>query len=606
MQKKQLFSIFIFFIFSFEGMILNAQKTKQPNVICILTDDQGYGDIAAHGNTVIQTPQLDKIYRQSTRLTNFHTGTTCAPSRSGLIAGVDGNRAGVWHTVGGCNILREKFVTMPEVFKQNNYSTAMFGKWHLGDAYPYLPENRGFDEAIYHGAGGVGQTPDYWTNDYFDDTYFRNGKPEKFKGYCTDVFFDEAINYIEKNSNNPFFVYISTNAPHSPFNVPKKYYDIYKDETRITEVQKAYYGMITNIDDNIRKLDKKLEKLGIKDDTILIFMTDNGTAVGYHIKKGVEYGYNANMRGGKGSQYDGGHRVPFFIRWINGQIKQGLDVDKLTMNYDILPTLIDMCNLKIPKNTNFDGISIKPLLKENISDWKQRYCVVDTNRKQQPTKWARSAVMDNKWRLIDGKELYDISTDVGQKNNIAKKYPKRVQNMRTAYENWWSRVSKDFSYYEAYKIGKNVEEEAVITVHDLHTTNPITWNQKYVRNPYIGKKPTLSKGYWLLNVEEDGNYQIELSRFPKEAQLSFNATVPQLGKESGWYDIMPESINLNIKKASLDIAGLHLNKKVDSTKKKVTFQAYLHKGRQQVVANFLNDNGNAFSAFYMYIKRTNK
>lgn len=579
-----------------------SQKNERPNVIFILTDDQGYGDIGAHGNQVIKTPQLDKLHKESLRFKNFHTGTTCAPSRSGIIAGVDGNRAGVWHTVGGCNILRKKYVTMPEVFKQNNYSTAMFGKWHLGDVYPYLPENRGFDEAIYHGAGGIGQTPDFWQNDYFDDTYFRNGKPEKFKGYCTDVFFDEAITYIKKNKNNPFFVYISTNAPHSPFNVPKKYYDLYKNDTRITEVQKAYYGMITNIDDNLKKLDKVLKTLNIKDNTILIFMTDNGTAVGYRKKGGVEYGFNASMRGQKGSPYDGGHRVPLFMRWKNGNLNGGVDVNQLTMNYDLLPTLIDLCDLEVPKKSDFDGVSLKPLL-SGKKNWKHRYAVVDNNRLQQPKKWRMSAVMYDDWRLINGKELYNISTDVGQKKNIAKNHPQKVKEMREAYEKWWTHVSKDFSYFEAYTVGKHVNQASIITVHDMHTTKPIAWNQSYIRDPHSGKKSTLSEGYWLLDVAEEGEYKIELSRFPKESNLAINAKVEQLGNESEWYDAKPKSINLNIKEASLDIGGLHLEKSVDVNRNSIAFNVSLNKGRQHFEAKFIDENKNSFNAFYMYVTR---
>lgn len=595
----------LFFITLFLSSISAfAQNNERPNVIFILTDDQGYGDVGAHGNKVIKTPELDKLHNESIRFTNFHTGTTCAPSRSGIMAGIDGNRSGVWHTVGGCNILRKKYVTMPEIFKQNNYKTAMFGKWHLGDVYPYLPENRGFDEAVYHGAGGIGQTPDYWENDYFDDTYFRNGKPEKFKGYCTDVFFDEAISFIEAQKNSPFFVYISTNAPHGPFNVPEKYFNLYKNDTRITEVQKAYYGMITNIDDNLKKLDKVLNKLKIKDNTILIFMTDNGTAAGYRKKGGVEYGFNANMRGQKGSPYDGGHRVPLFMRWKNGNIKQSVDVNQLTMNYDLLPTLIDLCDLDLEteKQFDFDGISLKPLLlgKTKLN---HRYAVVDNNRLQQPIKWRMSAVMDDEWRLINGDELYNITKDVSQKNNLSKKHPKKVKEMRKAYEKWWTHVSKDFSHFEAYIVGKTINEESVLTVHDIHTTDLLAYNQNYVRNPIQGKKPRLAKGYWLLDVAESGNYQIELRRFPKEANLSFNAKVEQLGIESGWYDIMSESIDLNLDKATLDIGGLHLEDKINPNKESVVFNTYLHKGRQNFEANFVDDNNKSFSAFYMYLKR---
>ena len=575
---------------------------KKSNVIIIITDDQGYGDIAANGNPILKTPNMDQLHDEGVRFENFHCGTTCAPSRSGLMSGADGNRAGVWHTIGGCNALREKFVLMPQVFKENGYATAMFGKWHLGDEFPYLPNDRGFDEALYHGAGGIGQTPDYWENDYFDDTYFRNGKPEKFKGYCTDVFFAEAINFVERKKDEPFFLYLATNAPHGPFNVDKKYYDLYKNEASLSDEQKSFYGMITNIDENIGLLDKKLDELGLKENTILIFTTDNGTASGIRIENGKEIGFNAGMSGKKGSQYDGGHRVPFFIRWEGGKLKKGLAINQITMNYDVLPTLISMCGLAKVPGPRYDGIDLSPVIRQEVKTLPHRYCVVDNNRIQQPVKWRMCSVMDDEWRLIDGKKLFHMVNDPGQKKDIAAEYPGKVKEMREAYENWWDYTSRDFGYYEAYKIGDR-KEEYVITVHDLHTTFPVAWNQSMIRNPFEGKKPALPQGYWMIDIEKTGKYEIELRRWPKESGLKFNNTPAQLGVESGWYDIMPEGVVLDLKNATLNIDALHLEKAVDMTKEQVVFTANLHEGRQHLDASFTDDKGNDFSAFYVYIRK---
>ncbi|WP_111708249.1 arylsulfatase [Lutibacter citreus] len=601
---KNRFIYVVFVLAAFTCIKLKAQqKVKQPNVIFILTDDQGYGDIAANGNKVIKTPNMDNLHNEGVRLTNYHTGPTCAPSRSGLMSGAYGNRAGVWHTIGGCSILREKFIAMPQVFKENGYATGMFGKWHLGDAYPYLPQDRGFEETVCHGGGGIGQTPDYWMNDYFDDTYSRNGSPEKINGYCTDVFFKEAINYIEKKKDEPFFVYISTNAPHGPLNVPEKYYDLYKNEKSITEGQKAFYGMITNIDDNIGVLEKKLKQLGIQDDTILIFMTDNGTATGHKVVKGVSYGYNAGMRGHKSSSYDGGHRVPFFIRWNNGGIKGGVDVNNITMNYDILPTLMDLCSLSKIDGPTLDGISLKPLLTQEVNDWPHRYTFTDSNRKQQPIKWYKSAVMDDNWRLVDGEELYNIKNDVGQEDDLAKKFPKKLNEMRAAYENWWDYVSQDFGHFEAYKIGATHIKETTLTNHDLHSDDPLAWNQSYIRDPFYNKKPAVPQGFWMIDVQQRGEYEIELRRWPKESDLALNAVVPQQGVKTKWTDIRPAGIQLNFKKATLKIEGIKQEKVVDMTKKSVKFNAYLSKGRQQLQAYFTNDKKEDLASFYVYITK---
>jgi len=265
----------------------------KPNVILVITDDQGYGDLRCHGNKVIQTPNLDKLYTQSTRLTNYHVGPTCAPTRAALMTGRYCNRTGVWHTIMGRSLLRKDEVTMADVFRAGGYRTSFCGKWHLGDNYPLRPRYRGFDEVLAHGGGGVGQTPDYWGNDYFDDTYMHNGKPVKFTGYCTDIWFDAAMKFAEScaKAGKPFFTYLATNAPHGPFNVAKKYSDLYAGKADVPNAN--FYGMITNIDENMGRLVKKLDALGIADNTILIFTTDNGTAAGFRRGKG----FNAGMKG---------------------------------------------------------------------------------------------------------------------------------------------------------------------------------------------------------------------------------------------------------------------------------------------------------------------
>ena len=231
--------------------ISNA-TTPPPNVILIITDDQGYGDLGCHGNPYIQTPHLDQFHKESVRLTNFHVSPTCAPTRASLMTGRYCNRTGVWHTIAGWSQLRENEKTLGNMFEEAGYTTGAFGKWHLGDNYPFRPFDRGFQETVVHGGGGVQQTPDYWNNDYFDDTYFKNGKPQSYKGYCTDVFFEEAMDFIDQHHQQPFFCYISTNAPHWPYNVPLDYIEPYeKFGDQLLPHQKRFLGMITNIDDNL-------------------------------------------------------------------------------------------------------------------------------------------------------------------------------------------------------------------------------------------------------------------------------------------------------------------------------------------------------------------
>jgi len=206
-------------------------RSDRPNIIFVLTDDQGYPPIGAHGHPFVRTPHLDRFHADSVRFVQFHSGTTCAPTRAGLLTGHYCNSTGVWHTVGGRSLLRADEWTLANALSEAGYRTGIFGKWHLGDAYPYRPQDRGFQKSVVHGGGGLGQTPDWWGNDYFDDTYLVDGSPVPFKGYCTDVFFTEALAFIESDRSKPFFCFLSTNAPHSPFNVPPDYQALYDGKT---------------------------------------------------------------------------------------------------------------------------------------------------------------------------------------------------------------------------------------------------------------------------------------------------------------------------------------------------------------------------------------
>ena len=210
--------LLIIYIFT---LLINISWAQMPNIILVITDDQGFGDFGFSGNQHIKTPHIDKFRNNSILLDNFHVDPTCSPTRAALLTGRYSNRTGVWHTVQGRNLLRKREITLPDILSNNGYKTGIFGKWHLGHNYPYRAQDRGFKHVVIHSAGGVGQAPDYWGNDYFDDTYIKNGIYEKFNGFCTDIWFDEAIKFIKENKNKPFFAYISTNAPHGPFLLSK-------------------------------------------------------------------------------------------------------------------------------------------------------------------------------------------------------------------------------------------------------------------------------------------------------------------------------------------------------------------------------------------------
>ena len=573
-----------------------AKVKKQPNIIVIVTDDQGYGDLGYHGNPIVKTPHLDTFAKESMELTNFHVGTTCAPTRSGIMTGRNANRNNAWHTIAGCSILLQDEETMPQVFQRNGYQTTMLGKWHLGDNYPYRPHDRGFQEAFYHGGGGVQQTPDFWNNDYFDDTYFRNGKAEKTKGYCTDVWFDEAIAYIKRQREKPFFMYLALNAAHGPFNVPEKYETMYASAP-LTAIQKRFYGMISNIDDNFGRLVDHLKETNQFDNTILIFTTDNGTALGITTIKesGEVLGYNSGLRGTKGSHYDGGHKVPFLISWPNGPIQQKSRSNDLVAHVDLLPTLAELANIPFTSKKPLDGQSMVAALKGEETD-SERMLVVDTQRNQLPEKGRNPSVMQGEWRLVNGKELYNTREDVGQQNDLAEKYPERVKKMQAFYDEWWESLEPDIRYAEI-PIGDEAANPVLITIHDMHTSDNLPWNQVQIR-----KGEAHPKGYYSINVVEDGAYHFKLYRYSPESNLALNTPIEKVDGTS-FMDELPEGKALQIGTGFVEVGNSKFESDPEKSENFITIKANLFKGSYELRSKFLSQDGTELSAYYTEIEK---
>jgi arylsulfatase A-like enzyme len=542
-----------------------------PNVILILTDDQGYGDLGCHGNPVLRTPNLDQLHAESVRFTNFHVAPTCSPTRAGLMTGRCANRTGVWHTVMGRSILREDEVTLAEVLRRAGYRTGIFGKWHLGDNFPSRPQDKGFEETLIHGGGGVGQGPDFWGNDYLDDTYRRNGVPTRCDGYCTDVFFGAALQFIEANRERPFFVYLPTNAPHSPYNVDPRYSRPYLDAGLDDELAR-FYGMLANFDENMGRLMGRLEVLGLAPNTLLIYMTDNGTS---------GTGFNAGLRGRKGSEYDGGHRVPCFVRWPDGGLlPAGADIDRLAAGVDVLPTLADLCGAP-PPEVHLDGTSLAPLLR-GAGDWPDRVLVTDSQRIERPEKWRQSAVMTDRWRLVNGRELYDIHADPGQQTDLAAQQPDVVSFLREAYESWWASVSERFGDLCEIVIGSDAENPSCLSCHDWHDVMP-PWNHAQIR-----QGPALN-GWWAVRVEREGEYEITLRRWPEETNAPITAAF--------------EGVAVAADRARLRIADVELTQTVAPSASSVTFRVHLPPGSARLQTWFGNPAGEDRGAYYVYVRR---
>ena len=575
--------------------VATVHAAKRPNVILVITDDQGYGDLSCHGNPVLKTPHLDKLHSESVRLTDYHVAPTCSPTRAALITGHWTNRTGVWHTIMGRSMLRHNEVTIGKILGDGGYHTGMFGKWHLGDNYPYRPEDRGFQEVLRHGGGGVGQTPDFWDNAYFDGAYFHNGKAVPAKGFCTDVFFDYAKRFIRKvkNDEKPFFVYLCTNAPHGPMHAPEESAKPYADQG----VNVAnFLGMIANIDDNVGAMRAFLQKEGLAENTIFIFTTDNGTSSGANI-------HNNGMRGRKGSEYDGGHRVPFFMHWPKGGLNKGRDVDMITSYVDIVPTLIDYCDVPSPKGVKFDGVNIRSLIEGKAKNWPDRILVTDSQRVRDPIKWRKSSVMTDQWRLVNGKELYDINADPGQKKNIASTKPAVVKRLTKFYDAWWDEIVPTFGKPTAIYLGANapLANPVTLTCHDWIADGSTPWNQRHIRN---AEKKERNTGFWAVDVKTAGEYTVELRRWPKEADAAITAELKAGADVPGVtpFRAVPGKF-FGATKAHLKLGGKELTLPVKSGDKSVTFKLKLKPGRDELWAKFTDADNVPMGAFYAYVTK---
>ena len=429
-------------------------KGSKPNIIVVMTDDQGKGDLACLGNPILKTPHIDQFYNESTRFTDFHVSASCAPTRAALMSGRHEFRVGVTHTIFGRERMNINTFTLPEALKTAGYTTGIFGKWHLGDSEEYLPHSRGFDESLVHGAGGIGQVsfgdfPPNGKNTYYDSVMLHNNKVVKTKGYCTDFFFQASLDWIkaQHQAKKPYFAYISTNAPHTPNIVPAKYSERFKQMGWSGGKKGAAerFGMIENLDDNFGLLMKTLEEWGALENTLVIFMTDNGMNHITGKKNGKETPfYTAGLRGKKGTEYEGGTLVPAFWYWKD-TLGKGVDVPALTAHIDLYQTFCALAEVELPEEMQeLDGRSLLPLLENPKAVWEDRQLFMHVGRwrskEDTKIKYNKCAVRTEQWRFVNNTELYDIRTDPSESQNVAQAHPEVVATLRKAYDQWWEQT----------------------------------------------------------------------------------------------------------------------------------------------------------------------
>ncbi len=579
-----------------------------PNIVLVIADDQGYGDLGHTGNPIIQTPNIDALAAESTSLTDYHVAPTCSPTRAALMTGHWTDRTGVWHTINGRSMLRENEVTLGQLLKDNGYVTGMFGKWHLGDNFPYRPEERGFDEVYRHGGGGVGQTPDLWDNAYFDGNYFHNGDVEPAQGFCTDVFFQQAWQFMKKqaHSGKPFFAYISTNAPHGPLHCPQKYMEQYREQPPAIA---AFYGMITNIDDNVGQTRKLLDDLSIARDTLFIYTTDNGTATGHTV-------FNAGMRGKKGSEYEGGHRVPLIAHWPAAGWDQKHASDRLCHAVDLVPTLVEIAGGRKPATLKWDGVSITSLLDPKAEpDLPERMLVTDSQRVRDPIKWKQTAVMSQRWRLVNGTELFDIEADPGQQKNVATAHPEQVASMRAFYDRWWAELEPTFSQTTEIYLGHPDAAIVSLTCHDWIGEGLSPWNQQMVRSAagYRQRSGANAAGdgsqrhdwHWAVKVITAGDYVFEARRWPAETDHAIVEGLPAGNAVPGATRAFRETPGkpVPVTSAVLRIDGRDVSQlPVAAGDTAVKFTATLSAGTHALAPVFVTESGSEVGAYYCVVE----
>jgi arylsulfatase A-like enzyme len=469
-----------------------------PNVVLVMSDDQGFGDLGIHGNEKIQTPTLDRFGREGVQLTRFYVCPVCSPTRASLMTGRYHYRTGVIHTSRGGALMHGDEVTIAELLKAAGYRTGIFGKWHLGDTFPMRPQDQGFDESLIHTSGGIGQPPDA-DNHYQNPRLRRNGEVVQTRGYCTDVFFDAALEFIGANRERPFFAYIPTNVPHTPLEVDEAWVEPFR-KLGLDNTTARICAMVKNLDDNFGRLLAQLEELKLRENTIVIFMTDNGAQ---------QERFNAGLRRNKSWVYEGGIRVPCFVQWP-AKLQGRRQIDRIAAHIDVLPTLLDAAGVQPPANVKLDGVSLLPLLsgKTTAAQWPERTLFIQCHRGLTPKLFQNAAAIGQRYKLVASPgtfnredflpsatapllELYDLEADRGEEHDLAKEQPEVVASLRRQYEDWFVDVWRSRQFTPGIiHVGNQAENPVLLC--------------RYQDASWKFERPC----GWLVSVERSGRYEV--------------------------------------------------------------------------------------------------
>ncbi len=524
----------LFAVFAFLSFVSGASSSERPNIILILTDDQGYGDVGVHGNTILWTPNMDRLAREGVRIKEFYVTPLCSTTRASLLTGRYNQRTGVLWPFRGAEVLRHREVTIAEALKEAGYRTAIVGKWHLGRYGKYSPSTHGFDEFLGFRDGMI--------DDYFDTALEHNGQPARIGNYITDALTEAALRFVEANQTHPFFLYLSYNAPHIPNQVPEKYEREYVERGLPPHLAKVY-GMITCMDDGIGRILKALKKLGLDEKTVVLFLSDNGPQMETSRQmqqfrspeweamdsmwKGAAR-YNANLRGEKSTVYEGGIRSPFFARWP-GHLPAGKTVEVAAAHIDVLPTILDLCDVPIPEGPPLDGKSLAPLLRAGRGDalhetlffWSDAPVTQGSSPRMSIPR-RNYAVRRGQWKLVAGKELYDLSRDPSEQKDLADRQPEMVKELQAAFDGWVQEVVSEEDLVRLPVPISGEDTPSIMSNMFLGgTVVDIAWASlrgeglrygygKLIRDKITGWQDPNDFIRWDLDVEREGRYQVIL------------------------------------------------------------------------------------------------
>lgn len=464
-------------------------RAQRPNLVLIITDDQGYGDLSCNGNPHLKTPNIDLLRAEGVSLERFYVSPVCSPTRAALMTGRYNYRTGVVDTYIGRSMMHPDEVTLAEQLRAAGWRTGIFGKWHLGDTFPLRALDQGFEESLVCRGGGIGQPSDPPDNGYFNPLLQKNGIETPSTGYCTDVFTDAGIAFMRAHAAEPFFLYLPYNAPHAPLEVDAKYAQPFL-EMGLDEDTARIYGMVANIDENVGRVMEALKYLQLDERTLVLFMTDNGA----QMRNGHER-FNAGMRAGKGTPYEGGIRVPCFLRWP-GKLTPGRTIDQTCAHIDLAPTLMEAFGVPPADAPRQDGRSLWPLLTGAEDSLPPRPLFLQWHRGDAPRPFEGSAVVEQQYKLVNGAELFDLSADPAEAHDLAAAKPEEVQRMRGAYEAWLADVSATRGYDPPrIVLAPKEAPETLLTPQDWRGTEDFG--------------PS-NNAWWEVVTSEKGDYVIEL------------------------------------------------------------------------------------------------